>query len=314
MSRAFMDANKLHTVCQLLRVGKQKTEISKQLGISVSAIKRAVNGKIKRVLLWADSHCGSNVGLTPPAYQYKIIANPISEEHRIRNKWAVLQHECWDWYIRTLKMLQPIDVCFINGDAIDGSGKRSGGTELITTDRNVQTAMAIECIEQVGAGRYLMTFGTPYHCGNDEDFEIIIAKHFGCKIGGHEWEDINSCIFDLKHKQSNCVNPSTSLYNEIRDNREWASVGEQPKANVLVRSHTHRFCIYRTEDAIGISTCALQAYGTKFGARECSRKVQFGLIAVDVWPDGEIVEHVHIARLAAHSTHPNDHKFKGRKK
>ena len=293
-------------ICQLLRSGMMKTEVAKKLNISLSSVKRTVKkGQIKRVLLFADAHCGSEVGLTPPSYQYQIIDNPPSEEVRIRNKWAKQQYECWQWYINILNVLGHIDVCLINGDCIDGSGKRSGGTELITTDRKEQVAMAIECINQIQADRYTMTFGTPYHCGDNEDFEIDIAKYLGCKIGGHEWEDVNGVVFDLKHKQSNCINPSTGLFNEIRDNREWVAVGEQPKADVLVRSHTHRFCLVRTEDTIGISTPALQAYGTKFGARQCSRKVQFGMVALDVWPDGEVVEHVHIARLVSHSTHTN---------
>lgn len=293
-------------VCQLLRSGMMKTEVAKRLNIHISSVKRTVRkGQIKRVLLFADSHCGSEVGLTPPSYQYRVIDSPPSEEVRIRNKWARQQYECWQWYVGTLAILGHIDVCLINGDCIDGDGKRSGGTELITTDRKEQVAMAIECISKIQAGKYTMTFGTPYHCGNNEDFELDIAKHLDCKIGGHEWEAINGVVFDLKHKQSNCINPSTGLFNEIRDNREWVSVSEQPKADVLVRSHTHRFCLVRTEDTIGISTPALQAYGTKFGARQCSRKVQFGMVALDVWPDGEVVEHVHIARLVSHSTHIN---------
>lgn len=296
----------LKQICQLLRTGMMKTKVAEKLNIHVSSVKRAVRkGQIKRVLLFADSHCGSDVGLTPPSWQYSFIPNPPSEEVRIRNKWAKSQKECWDWYISTLDILYPIDACLVNGDVVDGNGKRSGGTELITTDRKQQVAMAVECLKCVKAKKYTMTFGTPYHTGDAEDFEIDIAKHFGCKIGGHEWESINGVVFDLKHKQSNCINPSTGLFNEIRDNREWATVGEQPKADVLVRSHTHRFCLIRTEDTIGISTPALQAYGTKFGARQCSRKVQFGMIALDVWPDGEVVEHVHIARLASHSTHVN---------
>jgi len=293
-------------VCQLLRMGVMKTEVAKRLGIHVSSVKRVVRrGQIKRVLLFADSHCGSEVGLTPPSYQYNYADNPPSEEVRIRNKWAKAQREGWDWYTKTLEILKPIDMCIINGDAIDGTGHRSGGTELITVDRKQQVAMAVECIEQVKSPYHVMTYGTPYHTGSSEDFELDIAHHFDCKIGGHEWESVNGCVFDLKHKQSNTINPATSLFNEIRDNREWAAVGEQPKADVLVRSHTHRFCMLRIEDTLAISTAALQMYGTKFGARQCSRKVQFGLVALDVWPDGEVVEHVHIARLASHTTHTN---------
>jgi hypothetical protein len=299
-----MNKDKIAIICQHIRADDDYDKICKKLRISLSTINQLV-GSIARVLFWADGHCGSNVGLTPPYKQLKILPNPETTEDKISNKWAIAQKECWEWYINTLELLKPIDKCFILGDAIDGDGSRSGATELITADRKVQAVMATKCIREVDADYYSMVFGTPYHCGTDEDFEIDIAKNLGCKIGGHEWENVNGCTFDLKHKQSNCINPATSLFNDIRDNREWAGVKEQPKADVLVRAHTHRFCITKLEGVIGISLPALQAYGTKFGARQCSRKVQFGLVAVDVWPDGEIVEHIHIARLASHSATEN---------
>lgn len=295
----------IHQVCVGLRSGASQRALAIKLQHSERTIRRVAAAKPVRVLPLGDLHCGSNVGLTPPEYQYKYISHPTTEEHRRRNKWAKLQTECWNWYVRTLNALKPIHKLFVLGDVIDGDGSRSGGTELSTTDRKVQVNMAIEALEVVEPDSMVMVFGTPYHTGQTEDFEADVAKHFKVKIGGHEWENVNNCTFDLKHKQGNCKNPATSLWNEIVDNREWAILGEQPKANILIRAHTHRFCLLRVEDCMGLSIPALQAYGTKFGARQCSRKVQFGIVVLDVWPDGEVVEHVHIARLASHSTHTN---------
>ncbi|MCK5608845.1 hypothetical protein KAR91_43635 [Candidatus Pacearchaeota archaeon] len=300
-----LNKSTIHQICIGLRSGLAHNTIAKSTGHHISTVRKLSSTKPIRVLLPGDLHCGSNVGLTPPAYQYKYISNPKTEEHRRRNKWARLQKECWDWYVNKVTLLKPIDKAFILGDLIDGDGSRSGGTELITTDRKVQMCMAIEALEILEAGGMVMVYGTPYHTGQAEDYETDAAQYFGCKIGGHEWENINGCVFDLKHKQSNCKNPATSIWNEIVDNREWAVLGEQPKADVLVRAHIHRFCHIRIEDCIGISIPALQAYGTKFGARACSRKVQFGLVALDVWPDGEVIEHVHIAKLVEHVTHEN---------
>ena len=300
-----LNKSTIHQICTGLRSGLTHRTIAATVPCNINTVRKISSIKPTRILLPGDLHCGSNVGLTPPAFQYKYISNPKTEEHRRRNKWAKLQKECWNWYINVVDMLRPIDKAFVLADLIDGDGKRSGGTELITTDRKVQVCMAIEALEVLEAGGMVMVYGTPYHTGQVEDFEVDVAKHFGCKIGGHEWENINGCIFDLKHKQSNCKNPATSIWNEIVDNREWAVLGEQPKADVLVRAHTHRFCYLKIEDCIGISIPALQAYGTKFGARQCSRKVQFGLIALDVWPDGEVIEHVHIAKLVEHVTHEN---------
>jgi len=298
-------AQQLSVICFGLRNRLMCKEICKMALVGEHTVGRVKKAGPTRVLLSGDLHCGSNVGLTPPSYQIACIQNPATEEHKKRNKWSKLQHECWKWYVETLEMLKPIDKAFIMGDCIDGSGDRSGGTELIVADRKVQAAMAIECLTQIGAKEYSFVYGTPYHTGQAEDFETEVSRAFGGKIGSHEWEEVNGVIFDLKHKQGNTQNPATSLFNEVRDNREWALLGEQPKANVLVRGHTHRFCCLEMEDCLAISTPALQAYGTKFGSRQCSRKVQFGLMAIDVWPDGVIEKHVKIAKLAGHITRAN---------
>lgn len=295
----------LHCVCDGLRAGYTYKKIADNCGCKPRTVQTIAKSKPVRILFFSDSHCGSNVGLTPPAYQYSIIENPTSQEHHRRNKWAKLQRECWNWYSAKINELNPVDKVFAVGDMIDGDGKRSGGTELITTDRKVQIAMAIESLELIDTSGYIFTYGTAYHTGNKEDFETDIAEHFHSKIGSHEWEEINGCTFDLKHSQSGTKNPFTSLYNEITANREWATVNEQPKADVLVRAHTHRFCLARMEDCVALALPALQGYGTKFGQRKCIRKVNFGLVLFDVWPDGECVEHVFIASLAGHKTHTN---------
>lgn len=299
------DPEVTHKIYMGLRNGWKYQEIATKVGCTVNTVNHVARIKPTRILLPGDYHCGSYVGLTPPHHQFQYISNPTTEEHRKRNKWALLQKECWDWYIDTLNMLKPINKAFIMADLIDGDGSRSGGTELITTDRKVQASMAIEAIEPIEAKGYIFVYGTAYHAGQAEDFETDVSKYFNSKIGSHEWEEVNGVIFDLKHHQSVTRNPGTSLYNEIIDNREWAILGEQPKADVLVRAHSHRFCILQMEDCMAISIPALQAYGTKYGARRCSRKVQFGLIALDVWPDGIIVDHVHIAKLTGHKTTVN---------
>ncbi len=300
-----LSADRVHRICVGIRLRMPQSNIAKMVGCSIDTVRGMARRGFKRVLFFGDSHCGSNVGLTPPKFQWLYSSNPKTEEHRTLNKWANLQKECWNWYAKEINSLKPIDHLFYMGDGIDGNGFRSGGTELITSDRKVQVRICIEAIEVAEARKMTMVYGTPYHTGQAEDFEVDIASHFGCKIGGHEWEDINGCTFDLKHKQGNCKNPTTGIWNEIVDNREWAVLGEQPKANVLVRAHTHRFCIIKIEDCTGITIPGLQCYGTKFGARQCSRKVQFGLVALDVWPDGVITEHIRIAKLAGHITHSN---------
>jgi hypothetical protein len=106
--------------------------------------------------------------------------------------------------------LKPIDILFVNGDEVDGKGKRSGGTELISTDRSVQAEMAAFCIQYIGAPKVVMTYGIPYHVGASEDWEDIVAEKVSAvKISSQEWPQVNGVTFDLRHKVGNTTIPYT---------------------------------------------------------------------------------------------------------
>ena len=121
---------------------------------------------MKRMVVISDLHCGHVVGLTPPRWHFQI-----------DGKLYANQKELWGFYAQSIDSLKPIDILVVNGDAIDGKGCRSGGTEQNTTDRLEQCEMAIECIEYTEAKTVRMTYGTPYHAGQDEDFEKIIERY-----------------------------------------------------------------------------------------------------------------------------------------
>jgi hypothetical protein len=236
-----------------------------------------------RLVVISDKHSGHVVGLTPPEFQFK----PRRGNSRW-NKWALAQKEIWSWYSRTIRSLSPIDHLLVNGDSIDGDGWRSGGTEVVTTDRQEQARIALICIELAEAKKVTMTYGTAYHTGNQEDFEESIAKGLGCKIGSHEWLRIAGRTIDCKHHLGNTTVPygvHTALAKEVIQNHLWATRGQQPPADILIRSHVHKYAC--CESKIGnkivkaISTPALQGYGSKFGARRCSGTVDLGLVVID---------------------------------
>jgi hypothetical protein len=234
----------------------------------------------KRVVAMGDLHCGHRVGLTPPRFQSATCGH----------KYHHIQIELWDQYTEIIDSLKPIDILLVNGDLIDGRGKMSGGVELIAISRMKQVEIAIECLEYCEADKIVITRGTPYHTGKKEDFEDLIFKGVKAhKIGDHEWPEVNGLIFDMKHKVGNTSIPhgkgmainKDKLWNEI-----WADRGLQPRATVLLRSHIHWF--FETYD--GYTRCiylpALQGMGSKFGARECSGIVDWGLVYFDVKKDG----------------------------
>ena len=152
--------------------------------------------KTRRVLTLGDFHCGHVAGLTPPHWQRKAVV----EEDDVTtkwNKWCRLETALWAEWTKIRKKIGKVDVLLVNGDCIDGRGERSGGTELITTNRTEQCDMAEYIIRQVGADKVIMTYGTAYHSGGFEDWEDAIATNIGAdKIGAHEWFDVNGLIFE----------------------------------------------------------------------------------------------------------------------
>lgn len=259
--------------------------------------------KQKRVVVCSDYHCGHVVGLTPPDWQDKIIGGSRTQW----NKFAKTQVAIWKWYAKEIDALKPIDILVVNGDAIDGKGSLSGSTEAREADRLVQIEMAEACINYVGAGKIVMTYGTAYHTGKEEDWEALIARHVGAKkIGSHEWIDINGVVMDFKHHIGSSQIPHGRHTAAARDNLQnllWAERKKQPRASVIIRSHVHYFNYCGGADWVAMTTPALQGYGSKFGARRMSAPVDVGFIHIDVTKEGGHSWQAHIAELPCLKAH-----------
>jgi len=256
----------------------------------------------RRVLVIADTHCGHRAGLTPPDWQFEYHKASKTQ----RNKFAGLQKEMWDWYAAAVNSLRPVDILIVNGDSIDGKGSLSGGSEQVEMDRIEQVEMATAAIQFVEANRVHMTHGTGYHVGRDEDWESLVANSVGAKIGSHEWLDINGCIFDIKHHVGRSEIPHgryTALGREALWNELWASQKEQPRSDILIRSHVHYHVCAMDTKRLAMTTPALQGYGTKFGARYCSGRVDVGLVYFDIDPKGDYRWKAKIANLNSLKAH-----------
>lgn len=241
-----------------------------------------VTRPFKRIVAMADTHCGHWVGLTPPEWQNLTLAK----------KYLSFQQEMWQWYAETLAKLKPIDVLLFLGDAIDGKGERSGGTELITTDRTIQAEMAEACIKEAEADHVRMIFGTPYHTGANEDWEKPIAKALKVSIKGHDWVDVNGVKFDLKHYIGGSQIPHgrfTAIGKDMLWNLLWSVDGRQEKADIILRAHVH-YAVDVGELGLGrrgIILPGLQGYGSKFGIRRCSGRIDIGFVHFDVYGKGK---------------------------
>jgi hypothetical protein len=232
----------------------------------------------------ADLHCGHKAGLTPPDWQYKEGAS--SDDMA---KFGPIQRKVWDWFSAKAESLAPVKTLIVNGDAIDGKGEGTGGTELLTSDRREQIEMAKQAIELFRAERIYLIRGTPYHVGKEEDWESELAKDVhAAKIGNHEWLERDGVVIDFKHRVSSSIIPhgrATAPARAALWNTMWAERGLQPKANILVRSHVHYHTFVGNADRLVLTTPCLQ-WWSKFGSLLCEGVIDVGFLSFSVEGEG----------------------------
>lgn len=254
-------------------------------------------GNLKRILVLSDFHCGHVVGLTPPDHQSN------------RGQARQVQEECWKHFV---KSRGKYDAIVLNGDQIDGDGKKSGGTEQLTTDRNEQAEMAAECVMAVCVDKatpIYSVYGTGYHTGNAEDFEagipVLLNKdgYNGQRVKSHLWLKVEGVTFDFKHHVGSSSVPHgrhSAVARERLWNVLWSDIGQSPRANVLIRSHVHYHNYCGGPGWVAMTTPALQGLGSKYGARRCSGVVDFGYVVFTV--DGDSFDFTpHILRYVRQS-------------
>jgi len=236
------------------------------------------------ILIDGDMHCGHYTGLTPPDWWW-----PEKSDIPWRQKIATYQRWAWKTYCSYLKEMGPFTKHINLGDCIDGKGLKSGGTELLTSDRTEQCDMAGVCIKKSGVKDIVITKGTTYHAGASEDWEEQVANDCGAKIGCHEYITTNGVTISARHFVGGTQNPkskATSILGEQVNNDQWArEYTDHPRANIFLRGHVHRNVVIDEPKTLSIICPGLQGW-TKFGAKICGLFVHFGIIVIEITPAG----------------------------
>ena len=231
---------------------------------------------MKKIIILSDLHCGHIVGLTPPKWQVN-----MSEYYKE-------QKSCFNFFKTEIEKLGKIDVTIVNGDAIEGKGERSGGTELIVSDRKQQVEIAEECLSLINTKKIYFTYGTPSHVGKEEDWEKVLSDNMGGEIKNILSIQIDEIKFNIRHHIGSSTVPH-GRFTPIARERVWDMLKEdyegREKSDILIRSHVHYFTYCGDEKGLGITTPALQGKGSKYGGRVCSGTTSFGFIYMEV--DGD---------------------------
>ena len=231
---------------------------------------------MKKVLLTCDQHAGHQGGLTPPAFQYK------ADDWQLK-KYAELQVIVWNWFVKQVRQIGPVDLHVNVGDGIDGKAPKNAGIELITTDRYKQCRMAAEGIRLIKTKKRIIVRGTKYHTGEGENWEDVLAGMVDAdKVGWHEWADVDGTILDFRHKMSKAPSAPTK---EAIANILWAEKGVQPISDILFRAHVHKF-VYRGDARRLVMTLpCLQAF-SEYGVANISDTIDMGMVYVECHKGG----------------------------
>ena len=234
---------------------------------------------MKTIVILSDTHCGSVFGLTPPSY--------FSSHHK------KLQSEAWEMYKRDTQKWKSPDILIANGDLIEGTQSKQGGAELITPDRNVQSEMAVACLQEWKAKQIFLTYGTRYHVGEQaEDFEYTIANTLNAKIEGRLFLEVEGMTFDIRHKVGMSIVPygrATILLRDLAWDLIREAAGSGPKVDVVIRSHVHYHIWVEQPGKIAFTTPCLQLARGRFGSRECVGETHWGMIRLTV-NKGQIIK------------------------
>jgi len=251
------------------------------------------NRKFTRVLAMGDTHCGHELGLTPPKHD----PGP-----RLTPQRHLMRRTIWDWWIKNKRGLKP-DIVIFNGDAIDGKGHASQASELLYTDRSNQVTMATDILKGIsGNPDIYMAYGTAYHTGKGEDWEDQVANNVGAvKIGSEDEIDVRGTIINYKHHLGRSGTPysrTTAVLKDALWNQLWAARGEYTRADILLRSHVHYHNFAGDSNTLAMTLPSLQGYGTKFGGRRMSGTVDVGFVVIDVYGPNDYTWETRIWRAA----------------
>jgi hypothetical protein len=236
-----------------------------------------------RVLAIGDTHCGHVVGLTPPTWWQKRTGDKYHDKH------VKIQRQMWNWFTKALTHFKPFDRVIFNGDAIEGKGIRSGGTELITSDRLLQGKMFVQIMKEIDCDKIAMTYGTPSHTGVDEDMENAIVTElenegFDASIESHLERDISGVRIDARHYISNSTIPHgryTAMAREDLWRLIWADRSKKFAPHIIIRSHVHYYGFTGNEFSTMMTLPCFQGLGSKFGSKLCSGTVSLGFVVID---------------------------------
>jgi len=232
--------------------------------------------KLGTVAVLPDTHCGALTGLTPIEFDARP-DDTTSAAHAL----YLQRREFYNWFDKEVTALGPIDGLIGLGDLIEGTGYRNSGQDCLTTDRVIQIKMATRLIRKFATKNIFLVRGTPYHTGDAEDWEDVVADFVDAGVEDNVFLDIHGHIVYCRHKIGKSGAPNgwaTAPAREATWNLINSVTQKHPNADLQLYGHIHEYTVVSKWGKTVVTSPALQLPGTSYGKRQMSGNYDVGFL------------------------------------
>jgi len=215
---------------------------------------------MKRIIaIVSDLHVGSRWGLFPKDFQLS-----TGSTYQL-NKGQEYLLACWKHFQG--KLPRRFDILIINGDTVEGQGRRLEGRDIIEPDPAWQVRAAVELLTPLAkrAKEVYVTQGTDYHVRPGGQDDEAVAQALGAipdEAGHHAWDwlllDVDGVLLDISHHSSTTMRYMTMPgEREIQFARMVADL-KGGDADIIIRSHVHHLVVMNVDGDLALTTPAWQ--------------------------------------------------------
>lgn len=232
-------------------------------------------------MLFGDTHCGDNAGLTP--------------ESRIApgTAYTAAQLALWRWWKKEVNAFGQFDAAIHLGDAVEGANSKNT-IELYCANTDEQGVIAAECCAVIPCKRenFYAVYGTPFHTAGTYSYEDNFAAELGiAKPKTVQRLNIGGLVrINAKHTVSRSSIPygqGTPTYKEMVNEILNAALQEDASADICVRGHAHYSVGMRVRDHESIVVPCLKYPGSVFGRKLPEAQYDMGFGVLEIYGKGD---------------------------
>jgi len=232
------------------------------------------------MLVIADTHSGSRLGLTPPEW--------------IPPDTAIVLKPMWEWYAKTVDAIGPVDMAVHVGDGVDGEGKKDD-LEQLTTNTLTQAEIGYEALRRIRTRAWRLVYGTPFHTVGSYSYEEPLADALKGSIKDTQLLNIRGHNFNFRHvvgRSDTAYAQGTQLFKEAVRDQLLAELEDREAAEVVVRGHVHYYYRVENSERTAVICPCFQVPASVFGRRCRHFLYNIGILKISITKDEVLIRRI----------------------